>query len=126
MFTYIFEQSFQVVTRNKNSEVIVQLNWNCYRNFYYVLSIFTRNSIGYKNGYNWLKSDITPQVHPINIPNCRFVRKQMLENTMIAVDKIQYCSEQVKRGQHILFVVKNVRLMFFSFCAYFLRMLFVQ
>lgn len=32
----------------------------------------------------------------------------MLENTMMAVDKIQYCSEQVKRVQHTLFVVKIV------------------
>lgn len=46
----------------------------------------------YKNGYNWLKNDITPQVHPINIPNCRFVRKQMLENTMMA-DKIHNTAE---------------------------------
>lgn len=40
----------------------------------------------YKNDYNWLKSVVTPQVHPINISNCRFVRKQMLENTVMAVE----------------------------------------
>lgn len=41
----------------------------------------------YKNGYNWLKREATPQVHSINIPNCHFARKQMLENTMMAPTK---------------------------------------
>lgn len=40
----------------------------------------------------------------------------MLENTintMMVADKIQYCSEQVNRVQHILFVGKIVSFMFF-------------
>lgn len=52
------------------------------------------------------KSGVKPQVYPINIPNCCFVRKRMLENTMMAANIIQYCSKQVRHVQHILFVEK--------------------
>lgn len=80
---FIQNGRFNFVLGTQIAAVKIELKGNCHSKLC-ILRHTSHWSIGkrYKNGYNWLKSDATPQVHPINIPNCRFVRKQMLENTM--------------------------------------------